>query len=332
MSYPTPQKTWQFSASGSPTINVAYGGTGTTEGDADDLIIKVKNLLKTLDLNAWGVVYSCNGSVAGAAGDGVDRWSTAADVVHANAGVAHSWIVLRQSVLGSNFQLLIDFCSGNAYQAAISYSKTVGFSGGSTTAAPTATDQCPLNSASVGTAANWGPLNSNHTGTFHLLTSSDGKALRLFVCTGGSTVGAWLLDEPQNYPTGWTSPHIAWIYSSGSAGVEGPIYVNLVRNANARGRVGSTNFAAYLGVEGCNSSELGTQVTGANDIDSTYPMGGVSIISTSTAGTRGRLGVISDLWTGLAALASASTYGSKQFAHFGDLIVPWDGSTTPSAA
>jgi hypothetical protein len=332
VSYPSVLKTYLFIANAAPSINVGYGGTGATATDANDLALKLKNILKGFASSPWTIAYSCNGTTAGTAGDGVDRWSASADIVHAAGGVAHSWMVLKQTGISANFQLLIDFNTATSYQASISCSPSAGFTGGSTTAAPTATDQCPLNNAAIGTASNWGPHSGSHSGTLHVIQSTDGSCLRAIICSSGMAMGAWLLGVPQQVPAGWTNPFIGWVFSSGTNASEGVLYANITRTANARARVSSSNFAAYLTTEGCNASEMGAQLTGPNDIDASYPMAGIGIVSTTTVGTRGRLGSLTDVWAGLVTLSTASTYGTKAFAQFGDLIFAWDGLTTPSAS
>lgn len=92
----------------------------------------------------WTTYYSCNGTTAGTANDGVDRWGTtftAANLVRvAAAGSAHSWFVLKSpSDLGPVY-LIVDYVGGNDSTAAFYFSKSAP-TGGSTTARPTATDE-----------------------------------------------------------------------------------------------------------------------------------------------------------------------------------------------
>lgn len=84
----------------------------------------------------WTVDYSCDGTTAGTAGDGVNRWTDATKVIRASGAVAHSWTVLKHTTLG--YWLLIDYSSTTDYQAKFLIAKSA-FTGGSTTAAPTST-------------------------------------------------------------------------------------------------------------------------------------------------------------------------------------------------
>ena len=54
----------------------------------------------------------------------------------------------------------------------------------------------------------------------------------------------------------------------------------------------------------------------------------MGIVST-TAGSRGRLGTVFDLWYGSKAIGQGDTYPndtSRQFAQFGHFVFPWNGS------
>jgi len=87
-------------------------------------------------------------------------------------------------------------------------------------------------------------------------------------------------------------------------------------------------FNIFLTCESYESfgGSLGEKLTGANDIDSTYPIMPIGIYS-RTAGNRGRHGFVYDLWWGLQNVADLETYGgSALFAQFSDLIFPWNGS------
>lgn len=90
--------------------------------------------------SVWTVRYSCDGTTAGTAGDGVDRWTstfTPSKLVRAANGVAHSWMVLRNTFSG--IELCIDIVGtidGNGTPAFARSSNP--FTGGSTTTRPTA--------------------------------------------------------------------------------------------------------------------------------------------------------------------------------------------------
>lgn len=96
----TPTKTWEYS------VNYTAAGASITLRN-ELLWLRLKEMLTDtgaatfLDASGgalanltapWTVIASSDGVTA----DGTDRWGTVADIVGASAGVAHSWIHLRQ--------------------------------------------------------------------------------------------------------------------------------------------------------------------------------------------------------------------------------------------
>jgi hypothetical protein len=87
-------------------------------------------------LGAWTVDSSSNGTVAGAG----DHWATTADLVHAAAGVAHSWAVFKSPagyVPGGNFVYILMALDSAADQQITWKVSGANFTGGTTTANPT---------------------------------------------------------------------------------------------------------------------------------------------------------------------------------------------------
>jgi len=110
----------------------------------------------TLDAQAKAVLYAwkenyksagwtCEGSSSRAAAgmDGTDRWASAANLVWAAAGAAHSWIVLKSPTnypsSGKNVYVLLACSTGASSQHLINAGHaSAPYTGGSTTADPTA--------------------------------------------------------------------------------------------------------------------------------------------------------------------------------------------------
>ena len=90
--------------------------------------------------SVWTVRQSCDGAVAGAAGDGVDRWTstfTPSKLVRAASGSAHSWMVLRNAAAALECCIALNSATDGA--GAVVFARvSAPFSGGSTTARPTA--------------------------------------------------------------------------------------------------------------------------------------------------------------------------------------------------
>lgn len=85
--------------------------------------------------SVWTMYYSCDGTTAGTAGDGVDRWPDYTKVVQNTSGSAHSWACLYNSTSG--LYALID--ANNATNSIRFSLSKVAFTGGTTTTGPTST-------------------------------------------------------------------------------------------------------------------------------------------------------------------------------------------------
>lgn len=336
MSLPTLAKTWQFN------INQAYAAPGSVTNLNKTALLALKNSLIGFASNPYTIGYSCNGATAGTANDGVDRWSAITDIVFANPGTAHSWVVLKQPAIAAGFQILIS-ASAEADSAGAFYtthlaisiyvSRSAGFAGGSTTARPTATDEQIVKEIG-GSSGRWGGTGPTNVALrVHALMSTDGQCTRIFFCSSGTVWGAFTLDAVVNTTDATWSP--AWharLHSKLSSGTfpqslstsmfyayDGAIYFN------------ATPSTAALTAES-RGGTFGPDDTGfatmANDADGNwlfFPMGLVS----ATMGARGRLGMMIDLWWGSSAVPSGDRYDatSKSFAQLGPLIIPWDGSS-----
>ena len=91
-------KTWQFDVN--QIIPSALDNTTYRK----DLLFKIKESLIGFDQSPWQVAGSSDSITAGM--DGVDRWLSPADIIHAPNGQPHSWVVLEQPGLGG-MQLLL---------------------------------------------------------------------------------------------------------------------------------------------------------------------------------------------------------------------------------
>jgi len=151
-------------------------------------------LVGTRNLNSvWTCYYSCDGTTAGTAGDGVDRWGgafNAAAIVQNTNGNAHSWIVLYNAASG--IYVILD-CNNATSGLRIEYS-LVAPTGGTTTSGPTSTEPWQTTTTLTGAGSAWtnfvaddaaGNINWAHFTTaddarFHFETSRNG--LGVFSC------------------------------------------------------------------------------------------------------------------------------------------------------
>lgn len=314
MALPTLAKTWQFD------VNQTIAAQGSALATGKAIMFALKESLIGFAQNPWTVSGSSDSSTAGM--DSVDRWVTAGNIVNSSSN--HSWIVLRQTGIASNYEVCIDFgTSGNTITLAASAS--AGFTGGSTTARPTATDEAILISNNIYMSG----VDTTHQ--LHVMQATDGSCTRVIVWRGGTNLCTFFLfDKAANTVTGWTNPciSIAQCTTSGIA----MTYSSLTLGTSSFGRY-SGNFTALWTSESVGGSifpELTNIGTVANSIDNSWSFFPIGIAST-TAGNRGRHGSMVDIWWRPISVSDGDTFpnssSNRQFVAFGPLIFPWTNST-----
>lgn len=318
MALPTITKTWQYSR------NNTVAAQGTFTATNKRLLRSVISTWFSFGSNPPTCRYSCNSVTAGTAGDGVNRWSTDGDIVGNSPGSAHSWMVLQIGGIASSFQVVFDCVASTAQLLTIAISPSAGFTGGTTTARPTATDEMVVVSSS-----SWGGVGSDAQIRYSWAQSTDGQCNRLILGSAGVTTGIWLFEKPANPTSGWSNPHVVLINTGSS---------NTVSSLNtvSRARIGTVNSTIQLLSEGSTSGMGVADATWgnvANDVDGTWPIFPVSFASV-TAGSKGRHGTFQDLWVGSSAVATADGYpndGTNSLVHVGNLVLPWGGDSTALA-
>jgi hypothetical protein len=353
MPLPTLTKTWQYN------VNQLLPVAGSNEASAKALLFAIKNSLCTFPQSPWTVVRSSNG----AAVSNGDLWTSAGAfsvsyTLPSGGASARGWIVLKNSNLGetaNGYQILIDviFSNGVSWVGMFS-SPGAGFTGGTTTARPTATDEHQLitnyNHGSPVGNPNWGYTNNSFGWTankvyrFNAMMSTDGKCTRFWLVhdNAGTTIQTMcgIFDTLKNVPDGLNPTVSLFLASNASevmaignfmyaSGVEAQSLDFHMNEQPSRGNM-TVEWPGY------------THQTFANEITNEWPMWpiGAAILQTVdesastspivTPGVFGRIGDFHDLWIGSTGVSSLDTYpgdGSAQFAQFNRLIVPWDGST-----
>lgn len=311
MALPSLDKTWLYD------VNIDLNTSSSATTDHQKLMRRIKTAMISFASNAWTVVMSSDGTNA----DSTDRWTADNKLVWGTGN--HSWIVLKQAGISTNFQILIDLSSASLDTCTIKMSVNAGFTGGSISTAPTATD-----SVTIVSAAAWTQLGTAGTGDFalHVMQSSDGECTRVFiyqtnVCTTYAT-----FCKAKNPVSGWTYPGYAgWITSGTNA-----CSVSTLVASGATGMRGyvTASMTLFMTCEGYNSSTVAQQQTAVNDLDSNWPILPLGVAS-NTASHRGRHGQVFDLWLGSTATADGDTYpndSTRTFVTFGDLVVPWNGT------
>lgn len=344
MPLPAFVRTWQFQVSQA----IAASGVALTTGR--NLMLAAKNSMlgagawtdaanaATVSTNNFVTDYSCDSVTAGAAGDGVDRWAINTNLVWAASGSAHSWTIVKQTALtGGALYVCIDLNSASVNQASVVISR-VGFTGGTTTNRPTATDEVVCLSV-----ANWGMSSADAAQNLSVEKSADGKAIRLIFVRGGWAVGLWFFEEPTTGLT-WTQPLFAYAFgtSTTAPGSSQLVFANFYTSANFFSIVAGNPLKGTLATPvyaTATTLVLGTQAV-ANDINAEWPLMQASGLVKDTYtynsaimdGVKGRVGAMVDLWWVPTALGEGDKMPAAGTANvwvLGDLAFPWNTSVPP---
>lgn len=303
--------------------------------------LQVKTSL--VSFSAWAVVASCDSVSVKNIGDGSpDLWADwATDLVNANAGIAHSWIILQNSTTGE--QLCIDLNISTAGRFDVWYSATGSFNtDGTTTNRPTDTESVRmwLNTHNFMETAARGAM-------VHAMISADNKCTRFFVSTRyGSRSGAWFgcLEELYGTPAVWTSTHkrLLYIPSASIATADTPPsqdpklsfldglkwWAYLKDASPYEGwNVAYSSCECYKGFY-ANNGDPFFRIDRDQDWNGGYPCSPIGIFRES-ATRGGALGAMKDIYFGSYFHDMYSTYDGdtpREWIKMGGLIVPWNGS------
>jgi hypothetical protein len=352
MSLPTVEKTWQF------TVNNAFGALGSSYDTNRHMAWDIKNLLinsgsiytwtnaaggTITPANTWTVYYSYaqNGTI-GTPGDGVDRWTTYQQVAGFQTGFGNgSWIVLRNTAIDAsgNFQLMIEIDNSthnanlDAQNWKVVISRAAGFTGGDANNLPSATDQIALANSTAGNNGIVVGVDATHNVGYalHGMISTDGKVHRIIVSRGNNVSLLLEFEKSGDLAGQWTTAELA-IIAARSDGNDGPSttgYGLINAGANSSGVWGLVNngsFFASLSGRGYNGGLYATTL-GINAFTNDYIIEPVGIMAARSTAWPGRHGVVTDLWWSNAP--AGSTFppgGTRQFAQFGTIMVPWNGT------
>ncbi len=318
-------KSWQFNLN---------NRIATTPGQAaylPQMMLKTKQIMTGWASFPWTVVGSSDGVAASM--DGTDRWIDTGDLIWASGASAHSWIVLKQVGIASNFQLVVDLNSGAQDIATTYFSPSSGFTGGSITARPTATDEVRilLNQA-------WCGFTANHSGYcfIHAMQSTDGNHCRIFMCQytiGGfpSLQGLWLFEKPASPLATWTNPCCACTF--GSISFSNLVLANFVNNGNLAfrhpdlGPSTGLNTGLFLSSEGV-SAGANAFINYTNSGSRVVPLQPIGL-EKHTNPQRARFGFLPDIFFGPAGVSWGTGYPadkSRELMTIDQFVVPWDGS------
>lgn len=327
MAVPTLTKTWQYA------LNLANTPSGVLETDMDAVFLLIKDAMKAFDTSPWTCAGSSNSVTANMTG--TDNLSTVANIVHNTAGNAHSWIVLTSP---NGMQICFDFVSGTVSRMTAVMSPGALFTGGSTTARPTATDsQTILNDVF------WGGAISSTGGQYysHVIHTSDGLCTRVYICMNSLVAGYWSFEKVSGPIDGWANPIMAAMVGIGNSATD----TTLLSLSNWLGGTAkyssqgpATTMALSLTAESAlngTGSILGA-LDAANELARNYgdgpeyPIVSCGLFHSVTATQKGRHGETFDLYWTNAALLTGDTFpddGTHEFQVMGDQLVPTGGTT-----
>jgi hypothetical protein len=162
-----------------------------------DFLYKIKTEMLS---HGWAHTSSCDSTATSSSSD---LWTAANKLVWGSGSNIHSWIVLQNNSISTGLQILLDlnyvFTTSEYINIWFSFS---GFSGGSTTIRPTATDEIRVNDVDN----TWGGHSSGTTRSCNYLVSSDNQCHRIFTYGVSARRGYWWIDKIQNFPSWWTTP------------------------------------------------------------------------------------------------------------------------------
>jgi len=323
MPAPTLVKTWQHNVNQFSKTEPSYGD------NYRDILLFIKDALLGFSGTSWSVVGSCDKTNYNLTGS--DFWTGRTALTWATGTTAKSWIVLKNTGLGANWQLLLYLTGASSpyYWQLLAYvSPSAGFTGGTPAARPTATDEVQLRDA--GSGAGWyaGYTTALFSPVVHVMRSTDGKCTRVAICYNGTSYGCWMFEEMVNVPAALTTPWLAVInsYSDDNGYWR---YLDYNDTAQFKGRYGTTNYTAFLTSDFYGSAAVGQNLSLLpQELTNEWPFSPMGVVS-ETTGVRGRIGTLVDIWWGSSYLQEGVTYpndDSRQFVQFGNIILPWNGS------
>jgi hypothetical protein len=293
----------------------------------------------------WDVVSSSDSVVA----DASNRWDSSTDLVWAAEGVAHSWIVLRNpNFFGTSnpLYMLINCNPGSTINATLMMSfSRAGYTGGSITARPTATDEHIVRPvAGTVTTAGWQGDDNNSASSvacrLHVMMTDDGRKFKIAMTRASVCIAYWDLFDIDQDEAGWSEPYAFIIHSEDfapAAEVEVITYTNVGSDATfnyyarEQGGIGDFRIEHMIpyssGGALVANSIMGSALNGFNGRWMPLPIVLRGIAPAATA----PLVVVPDSWWARAAESTGSPMrdpllNENRYMQFGSYITPWNNS------
>jgi hypothetical protein len=267
--------------------------------------------------------------------DSVDRWTTA-DSVTGKYGAPYdgyfSWIVLEQAAMSTGgYQILLSpemYDANNNWPIYIRESYGGLYTGGSSTAKPTAVDEVPLLESSPSLNNQVLTVLGNYTRGVTVLASTDGLCTRnLFSSAAGTVLFVMSFERVQDARAWWDKP----VLSGGCR----PTYADwnglALSNVKLLTRGGNTiGIPTYLSADGFGTAgAAGKQAFLAGpDPNGNWMCSPVGVVGTS-GGAMGYVGRMADAYWVHENMANGDYYpddGTMKWVVFGDIMHAGDGT------
>ncbi len=287
---PKPTRPWSY-----------YDAAVSVTAQAPDIGATNKRVLRLTWATArtnglFALDYGCDSVTAGTKGDHVDRITADGNIVGATPGVAHSWWV--DSVLGGTLgQICFDRDGTFEGSGSLFWSPSVGFTGGSTTARPTASDEREITHTSNILSTTQG----DHVVEMLKCTATGQEGVRIAITNTGTAAGPvalFSLERPAGAPAAWTNPIIGrWMGGAGTFGNRGDWtadgWVSVI--------AGTTRVLTLLGL----TPQVGT------DLDGDVLLDGSRLTNATTLD----VGYVDDFWWHDDAINALMGYSSPDGTH-----------------
>lgn len=325
MALPSVEKTWEVS------LNNRMGGSGSADTDHRYALLNIYQTLLGFTNNPFTLVMSSDANTFGTPGPG---WSVYTDLDWAQTG-NRSWAVLQRPNTGG--QILFHCYANNTstyyYQVMeVTFSPSGGYTGGSLTAAPSATDERTMLSGNYLDPWYFGQGSATRRLSMHYRHSTDGKHTYCFFTSLGRCNQVLFMTTPEDAPASWTLPHLAAMVPDAGTDAENCDYGEFYSNQRFVGKdvAAGSNLSASMVIPSYDGVAFGAVLGDPSYFDSNNEFNMTSIqLGTTLGGAYGLLGRMPDIWAGPTTRGTGDTYpanGDRDFAQFGDFIVPWDGT------
>lgn len=337
MALPTLDKTWQHD------LNNFFAADNTPAGNAfitrQEIIFQVIQSLTGFASSPWTHVASSDSVTTSTVSNLI--LSRANVVWGVGGGSNRSWIVLRQTGLSSNFEILLDFQETSGENGSRFFFSVApdGFDlSGISISNPPSTSLGQHGVVSSETQYGGGENSSTILDTVvNVQMSDDGEVTRINVRRNNIPAAAWRIEAIKNSAANMSMP-VVWtpLFAVQDSPLTPALTVArfyIGANLNFLQMINGIPYLAtevHQSMDQVGTNSLSETMIGTNAFDGDEELYEAGLVSLDNA-TEGVMGDVYDLWwvpdTGSGN--DADLYpadGSRQFMRFEHMVLPWDGS------